>query len=241
MRGLGQIICGTPGIGKTTFALEFPKPVTCISMHETGYDSFEAQGEVPQGCQNVNLTDYEQLCTFIEKSTQKTLVLDGLRGFQQVYFAYLTKTHFEGSSSKFNAYYTGPRRIGVDNLPYFLSLLNIKLAKGTHLVLLSHSSTDKVTNATGKDYQRATIDMDDGIRDCFLAWSPNIYYMSLETDITSEKATVLSAPTRLMYTSLSLAHCAKNKIGLPQFISMKNSPKEAFDAYWKLVPPVYKG
>jgi hypothetical protein len=237
-RGLGCIVCGPPGVGKTTFAYEWPKPVNIISMYETGTDDFEYQGLVPAGVQNFNVTKMEDVNSLM-KSPCKTLIIDSLTGFQQVYFDYLIRTFYGGESKKFYAYYTGPRMDAPIHLLPILNHLSTLLQRGTNVVLLAHQVTDKIENSMGQDYLKAEIDIDEGIRNSFYKWAPNILYMALENTINKERVSE-GTPKRLIYTNTSLQHCAKNKIGLPSFINMGESPAEAFKNFWDKVPAVYK-
>jgi len=237
-RGLGCIVCGPPGVGKTTFAMEWPGPVTMVSMYETGYDDFEYQGLVPKGVQNFNVTKMEDLNSLM-KSPCKTLILDSLTGFQQVYYDYLIRTSFEGISKKFYAYYVGPRIEAPIQLLPILNHLGVLLQKGTNVVLLAHQRTEKIENPMGQDYLKAEIDIDEWIRNSFYKWAPNILYMALENSIDKGRVSE-GRPKRLIYTTTSLQHCAKNKMSLPSFINMGDTPTEAFKNFWDKVSVVYK-
>lgn len=267
-RGLGLECYGIPGIGKTMWALQWPKPLYCFSIYETGYDDFEYMGKVPQGCVGFNPETYETLINLLNnvlrsdvKSRPATIVIDTVSGFQQIFFNYLirrdipqTKTQtFEESEANFWAYYKGPRQEAPTFMPQFTSILTSLLNLGVHVVLLGHRKGDTEENVSGADYKRAVIDMDEGIRNCLNKWAPNILYMNLNTSIATATKTsgygqntvilegkASQVADRIIFTSTNPQNDAKNKLGLPSIINMGNSPEEAFAAFWQHVPQPYK-
>ena len=58
MRGMGLIVYGRQGIGKTSFGLRFPKPLRVISVNEYGYDDLDDAGLVPADCDNVLMNNF---------------------------------------------------------------------------------------------------------------------------------------------------------------------------------------
>lgn len=237
-RGLGYIFYSIPGLGKTSFSLQMPKPLQLYNIGETGYEDLQVLGQVPEGCSYMNPSSYEELFRHIQVTKAKTYVIDALLGFQQLFFEYITRTMYSNDAKKFSAFYTGPRIDAVGAIPPFLALLSAKLAQGSHVVLIAHQTVETEENATGVDFAKSEIHMDKGIRQCFYKWAPNIFFGNLETLIRDGKAD--SSGSRILYTSLSNQHCSKNKLGMPAFIPLGNSPQEGFKNFWDKVPEVYK-
>lgn len=265
-RGLGVICYSIPGIGKTTWALQWPKPLYCFSIFETGYDDYEYMGIVPQGCIGFNPDTYETLISLLQNALRsdpkpKTIVIDTVSGFQQILFNYLIRRGipqtrsqtFEEAEASFWAFYKGPRQEAPTFMPQFTSLLTSLLNVGIHVVLLGHRKSDTEENVAGADYKRAVIDMDEGVRNTLYKWAPNIIYMNLNTSIATatktagygQNQTILegkasSMADRIMYTSTNPQNDAKNKLGLPSIINMGPSPETSFAAFWQHVPQPYK-
>ena len=263
MRGLGILCYGLPGIGKTHWSLLWPKPLLCLSLHETGFEDLQVVGDVPEQTTGLSPKNYPQLLEITKQCTGsfKTLVIDSLSGFQQMFFDYLIESNIPTTKSqsrkeaeeKFWAFYSGPRLQAPNAVAPYTALLNSLLNAGTNVVLVGHKRNISEENVSGADYRRAEIDMDEGIRNCFLKWAPNCIYMSMEPNIsTITKSTGYGAQqvategkaeslgNRLIYTSPNCQNSAKNKLKLPQFIPMGNSAQETFTNFWTGVPPVYK-
>ncbi len=266
-RGLGVMDYGIPGIGKTKWALEWPKPLYCFSLGETGFADFEYTGDLPPGCTGFTPPDYESFYNMLvqiinSKEKPRTIVIDSVSGFQQMFFDWLITSAVKNnqfasiaeSTQKFWAYFKGPRAEAPNAVPQFTAILSAFLNSGVNIVLLGHKKNETEENEAGADHMKAVIDLDVGIRNCFYKWAPNIFYMTLNATITTAtksggfgaNQTILEGKTsgvaeRWMYTSTNPQNDAKNKLNLPSIITMGQSSKEAFDNFWKLVPAVYKG
>jgi hypothetical protein len=264
-RGLGLVLYGPPGIGKTHFATYFPKPLLFISLHETGFDDLKIFPGVPADITDLNLTDFNQLMDALGQCARnphfKTVVIDSMSGFQQVFFDFLIKSDIPGTKSnsykeaekQFWAYFKGPRKQAPNCMPPFTSLLSSLLAQGTNVVLIGHKMKDSEFNEAGADYTRAVIDMDEGIRTCIIKWAPNVIYMSMQpnaTQVTQSSGYGTNAtPTQVktdgignkqIYTQTNPQNDAKNKLGLPYFIPIGDSAENTYKTFWSLLPEAYK-
>ena len=187
-RGLGLVLYGTEGIGKTGTALQFPKPLDCRSLGETGFEDLEDIGEVPEGCTNRNITNWSSLLGDIENSTAASYVIDSLSGLQELCFQHVIDTEFGGDVKKFTAYYTGPRQNAPIHMKELLHELTLLRGKGTNVILIGHAQTDMEPNALGDDYPSHVVDMDKGIRAPVLKWAQAILFMTLFIDLQDRKA-----------------------------------------------------
>jgi hypothetical protein len=263
-RGLGLICYGPTGIGKTHWGLWAPRPGLCLSIEETGFDDFAYIKEPPtEEWTGLNVSDYSRLYQVLQEVLAnehfKTILIDSLSGFQQIFFEYVIQQNvtstrtYEQAQNDFYAYFKGPRKEVPQRMPQFTSLLTSLLNAGKNVFLLGHKQSDTEQNEAGADYKRAEIDMDEGIRNCFLKWAPNILYMSIQPNLTQVTKSVGyknnptitegktdSLGTKLIYTSTNPQNSAKNKLHLPPIIPIGSSAQETFDNFWKLVPEVYR-
>jgi hypothetical protein len=255
MRGLGIIVYGSEGIGKTTFALRFPGPIDCLSVKETGYDNMAPLGMLPENITNYNIDSYEEVLFLIKKTKAKTLVLDSLSGLQQLLFNFVCRTHYDGNWEAFTSYWKGQR---VDSPAIFQSLLdecNEARARGVHIVLIGHMITIEMKNSMGPDYMCHALELDGGEQGgvCSVArkWAQAILFMNIDISINriektdSKTKTILSGKARdtemrIMYTTKSTNHSAKNQLDLPPVIALGESSQEAFNNFWKHIHPIYK-
>lgn len=242
-------------MGKTSLAVRFPGPLTCISIRETGFDDLNDVGIVPPGCTNYNIPDYQYLIPLLKECTAQTIVIDSLSGFQQVFFEHIIKTQYDGNRTKFSAYSTGARQDAPIIMLDLEAVLTEKRNKGQHVILIAHTRVDTITNALGANYESSSPDLDKGIRANFTKWAQAVLYIDLNSTISiatemvwtggkqvaiEGKADRSDGPTRIMYTEKGLGHSAKNRLGLPSMINMGKSAQEAFDNLWKHIPQVYK-
>ena len=262
-RGLGMIIYGVVGIGKTHFALYHPGPVLCISCVETGYDDLKYVGDTPTDSMGFNAETFEMLDNQITSciknpKTFKTVVIDGLLGLQQLFFDYLIRKSigqakletYQKAEKAFWSYYTGPRMEAPNAIIPFISKLTALLNSNVNVVLIGHKRKDTDFNEAGADIAKAELDMDEGLRSCFLKWAPNVIYMTMQPNIVQSTSTSGQTITagksdyggaKLIYTTTNAQNSAKNKIKLPPVIPIKGSAKETFEEFWKNVHPAYKG
>ncbi len=251
-RGLGIIFCGTEGMGKTSLGSKFAKPMSFISIRETGYLDLQAVNAVDvEGVSHFEFDNYETLKKYILNCEDKTIVIDSLFGFEQILHQHLIDVvpQFEKSASKFYAFSTGPRQFVPREMVNFESILNIKRAKGTNIILLAHAKVIKAVNPQGADYLTYTLQLDEALTSCFLKWSQATIFINQEVNINvaTDKAggvilegKSLDNTARLMYTTKSMTHTAKNRMGLPKFISMGESADQAYANFWKHVPESFK-
>jgi len=253
-RGLGLIVYGGEGMGKTTFACQFPQPLTVFSIRETGFDDLYDVGLVPKECSNYNVPNYASLTQILSACTDKTIVIDSMSGFQQIFFEYLIQTLYEGNRTKFSSYSVGARQDAPIMLLPLEAMLTEKRNKGQNVILLCHTKNEIGVNPLGANFETLTPDMDKGIRGVFTKWAQAILFMNLEVNLqvatdtawSEGKQVALSGkahnstPNRLIYTEKAVGHSAKNRLGLPQYIPMGKSGPEAFTNFWKHVPSVYK-
>ena len=249
-RGLGITFYGTEGIGKTSFAMRFPKPVSFISIRESGYEDFKSLEEVPEGVCGFTFEEYQPLYNYILGCDDATIVIDSLSGFQQILYRHIITRDYQGNENKFFAFQSGPTYDAPAEMVKFEALLNVKRNQGRHVVLLGHAKVNKQVNPGGADFLTYTLDLDKGLLSCFLKWSQATIFMNQEVNINlvTEQAKggmvlegkASDSAVRLMYTRKAMTHSAKNRLNLPIVIPMGDTPDQAFNNFWDKVPPAFK-
>lgn len=234
-RGVGLVVYGVDGVGKTTLALQAAKPLTLISIGECGYEDLsEVEGEIPEGCENINCDSYPVLLDILKESVdQKTVVLDSLSGFQTAFFDYVTSVLYEGNKKKFMAYSDGLIKGAPSLLPEFLEVLDDLRNAGVNVILIAHCKTKTVNNPMGENYDSYLLDISDGIGSMIRKWAQAILFLNVEMNEKREEV-------RFMYTTKSPAHSAKNRMQLPSIISLDDSAAAGFSNFVKYLSPVHK-
>jgi len=255
MRGFGGCIYGREGMGKTSLGLYFPGPVWCKSVGESGYETLEIAGDVPENTMNSVISSYEQLVAEIRNTKTGTILIDALRGVQQLIMDSVCKEEFQNNWKLFNDYSQGLRRNCVNRLQVFLDVCSQKVREGVNIVFVSHAITTPMPNTMGADFLCHVINLDDsdkgaGMRSIFTAWCEFIFFLNLGVDITIATETnkqkiategkASQIANRLIYTSLATGHQAKNRWKMPPIIPMGEDAKTAFENLWNYFPPAYK-
>jgi hypothetical protein len=249
------VIYGREGMGKTSLSLQFPGPVHCMSIGETGYQDLEVIGQVPANSLNYIITDYKQLVGAVSKVTKGTVVIDSTKGLQTKIFDYVLATHYQNNVANFHSYSSGSRKESPQVLQAFLDMCNQKANEGVNILLLGHTGTVSMPNTMGPDYLCHIINLDDGdkglgMRSVLTAWAGFIFFLNLSVDITrvTEQAKgglamegkARDEDNRVIYTTVTTAHQAKNRWGMPPVIPMGRSPQEAWKNLYKHFPEAYR-
>lgn len=253
-RGLGLVFYGTEGVGKTSLAIQFGQlgPATMLSVRESGYDDLQMVGDIPNGVDNINVKSYEDLIKAVKEFKGKTLIVDSLMGVQALLFDYVCRTQYHGKwdgEKGFTSYWMGQR---VDSPPEFDKLLDqfdYHLNHGRNVILIGHVFTVVLPNTLGADFKSHVVALDDGdkggLRSCLMRWAPNVLFMNISLDIrvaTEGKGDIVTEgkahdnDKRLMYTTKSPGHAAKNRLHLPPVIFLGESAEEGFANFIKALP-----
>lgn len=254
-RGMMGLIYGREGMGKTSLGLRFQGPVHCKSIGETGYEDLEMVGAVPENSVNSNVTSFQQLVEEVSKVTSGTVLLDSTKGLQSLIFDYVCARYYDNDWKRFHSYSSGARQESPQVLQNFLQGCSNKAAMGVNIILLGHVGTIPLPNSMGANYLCHVVNLDDGdkglgMRSVLTAWCGFILFLNMAIDITrptevDTKKMVMEGkaqdlPSRLIYTSLSPGHQAKNRWNMPPIINMGDSPDQAWANLSKHFPAAYK-
>jgi hypothetical protein len=254
--GLEMLVYGNIGMGKTSFALQFGReePLTCISMSEAGFLNLSMAGDVPDKCENYDAETWSDIVKITKKSTGH-IVFDSLSGLQTRLFQHVCQTDFGGQWSGkngFTSYYTGQRVNSPPVLQDFVDDLRKIRMQGRHIIYLGHMKTIEVPNSMGADYKQHVVDMDDGVRAVMTKGVQTVLFMNIEVSIVTAvesdrtgkvivgKADEDVTGNRMIYTTISPGHQAKNSLHLPPYINMGSSPEESYEAFVRALPKKYR-
>lgn len=249
-RGLSLIIYGVEGIGKTSLALQFPKPLNIAPIREPGYDNLDMVGDVPPGVTPLRLKNYEDLRIAIEACQARTLVLDSMSGMQEYMVDYGTRMYYDNNSKKFDAFHSGLMQCCPRLAAELIDLLEYKTSQGTNVILLAHRQQDTESDASGPDTKVQTLFGDKYVMGPFLKWAQAVLFLAGKKNIDINTKTAgfgdnvkvlegkaSSQITRLMYTSFSGNHVAKNLLKLPPVLQMGKNAAESYANFLAALPP----
>ena len=265
MRGLYLIVYGDEGMGKTSLALQFPKPLRCLSINEFGYDNLDAIEKVPKGCENIQVEEHPELLHELKQCTDvKTVIIDSASGYQQIMKdnilqeIYATDQYGNQNSpaaalKQFGSWGSEGYRIHGPTWAGKLEQQCLKLqARGINVILIGHTCLEKSKSVTTTDYQAAMLNMEKNPRAVLTKSAQAVLYMTLDFSVKTTKE-FRKKPTeakvtedmgeeisRIMYTTKHPAHSAKNCLDLPPFIDMGESEQDCYENFVKKLPKKYQ-
>lgn len=210
------IIYGPDGVGKTTFASEFEKPIFIGTENGAGRLSLDVF-PTPKSFQEV-LAQIKELHD--ETHAYKTLVVDSLDWLEAMIWTDICETdgvkNIEQAFGGFAKGYTEALKYWQKFRPY---LEKLRLEKGMNIVLIAHSYVkpfnDPFTNSTYDRYQiklhdKAAAYLREAV-DCVLFGTFKVATQGKE----NQKHKAYGDGSRVLYTERRPGFDAKNRLGLP--------------------------
>jgi hypothetical protein len=175
-----------PGMGKTTLAAQFPKPMFITTSGEQGIYLYKERKLVPSDIPIVQLEPlfahedipaasghpgYNRCMSAMTRfrdgqHDRETLVIDSTSGLQDICYQHCASVLFDGDmdSKDFTAYYAGYTKAAEAfwSSKLLATMLEI-VAKGYNVVLIAHSTFKPVNNPNGPDYDQYRPELDKNI------------------------------------------------------------------------------
>ena len=250
-RGVGLVLYGDPGIGKTSLAAQFPKPIRGVSCNDEGFADLIDSGQIDEGMiEEETVSSYTELMNLTKQSDDvATYVVDGITGVTQFMGADILKKNYGGNIENFGSFSSGWRIEGPIWTERFLNQCTLLRNKGVNVILLGHKRVGTEDNVISTNYKSASINTEKWMKPLYVQWAQATLYLTMDFDIRitktwKKKATEakvdedLDSPiSRVMYTDMHPSHDAKNRLGLPVSISMGDSAKEAYYNLVSNFPP----
>jgi hypothetical protein len=234
------VMHGPSGVGKSSWAAHWPKPIFIIDEQEDGISDLVDFGEAPEPLDVLTVENYNGLLKLTEKFGTKTrgartLVFDSLTGFEKLLFIHHCEEHFDGDWSKkgFLNYGQGPKNANKIDWPRWFDLLNAARRNGLNIILLAHSQIKQFNNPEGPDYDQYIPYLDKEIWQTVHRWAQAILFYNYYTEVKKEgiKTKADQEDQRNIYTVRTPAFHAKNRMGLEPVIDAGDSGKTAYRAF----------
>lgn len=230
-----------PGIGKTTLLSESDRPL--VIDVENGSHHLDV-ARISQ--EHVNTWEKLIACidaigTRPEYDEFKTIGIDTVDAMEKMLWNYLIRRDKpeikEGNSTlsgSIEAYgYNKGYTVAVEECRKLLARLErLRVAKGKNIVLLGHSSTKKVPNPLGVDFEAYRPAINEKLAALLGGWSDVVVFGQYHTVTTQSskrskaKVNIAASGARILHTSPSPAWEAKTRYPMP-----KEMPFEA-SAFW---------
>ena len=216
-KALRVVIYGIEGIGKSTFASQFPGAVFIDTEGSTNQMDV-ARFPTPSAWEML-LAEVEQ--TIDNPSEIETLVIDTVDWAQQLCIASVCAKNKVDGIEDFG-YGKGYSYVK-EEFGKLLNRLNDLVDKGVNVVLIAHSTIRTFTKPDEMgQYDRYELKLIDtpkcSITGLVKEWADMLLFANYETFITEDAKTkkkYVSGNRRVMYTTHSAAWDAKNRFGMP--------------------------
>jgi len=240
-----EVFYATPGWGKTSLAAFAPNPAIVMAPSETGYLTLRAHGRVPKIPYTV-AQDWSHLLTGLRTLLNKVqsgkpfdlLVLDSLGPFERMCQEHVCNTQFGGDwgDKGFMSYHKGYEMTATEWLK-LLSLLGKFKTAGVIVVILSHAKVKNFKNPAGPDYDRWIADCHEKVFGVttneadLVLFGGYISEIQKDRDAGNRAKGSAEEAVRCVYTKWSHAIEAKNRYGLPYFLTIDGGP----ETMWNII------
>ena len=250
-RGVGIIPYGDPGIGKSGLAAQFPKPILGISCKETGYADLIDAGEIEEtDLDEEDVDSWTDLLNLLKHATgYSTIVIDSLSGVAQFMQQDILKKNYQNNLSEFGAFSSGWRTEGPVWAEKLVDQLTLLRSKGVNVILIGHKRSETEKDPLKNDYQKTVLDIEKWPRAVFTKWAQATLFLTMDFTVKTSKMWKKKATEhkveedlddkveRVMYTASHPVYDAKNRLKLPNPISMGDSAQEAYHNLISNFPP----
>ena len=217
-------VTGVGGVGKTTFAGDFPDPIFLDAedgSHQLEVARFifdEKSGRTTPETFDEVLWALDQIAS--EDHKFKTLVIDTLNAVEQLIHAKV-KTEGGLTHTKFADFATGTRASLLVWDEFLVAIDRVRARHRMEVVLICHTEVKVYTNPIGPDYDKFVLKL--GGRETgpkIIGWCDSVLFCTDDTAFKEAKKTGKAKiqgniSRRVMYTEETPAWNAKNRWGLP--------------------------
>ncbi len=211
------VLYGVHGIGKSTWASKWPRPIfipTEDGIADLDVDSFPLAKTLQQAWEPVMWLGSE------EDHGYQTVVVDSADWLEMLIHDAVQQKH--GKPIQDIGYQAGYAE-AADKFRAFLNSLDVCRNKGMHCLLLAHCDSVKHEPPDGESYNRYAPKMHKRVSALVQEWADEVLFACYETFTASKdegfnrkRAVALGEGKRFLWTTERPSHNAKNRLGLPE-------------------------
>lgn len=227
-RGQKIIIYGVPGIGKTTFAGTFPKPI--LLRTEDG----AAALDIPTFPARVTrMSDFNEVFKALNgKHDFKTLIIDSLDWLEPLVFQSVIDEHNREKPSdlknSIEAFGYGKGYVKAKELwQRFFTKLDKLQERGMSIVAIAHAAAVIFEAPDADPYQRYSLKMNKHSAALWMEWADMILFLNYKTSVIKGESGKLKGKghgERVIFTQERPAYQAKSRWPLDEEIFIGNDP-----------------
>ena len=218
-RGIKAIIYGVPGVGKTTFAAQFPAPY--ILDLERGAERYE----VPHNSDIETFSEFRQVLAALPPGTG-TVIIDTFDELEKMIVQHVMNRENVDSLNKIGGGYGRGWLAVYEQFGQVISDLDrIRIKQGMNIVLVGHSTIKHFEPADSAGYDRYTFACYEKNNDMLRRWSDITLFARFDSIVVEDgqNAKVKSNGKRVAYTVSNPCWDAKSRWKLPEKIPFEFS------------------
>jgi len=223
------VFYGPHGIGKTTFASEFPSAVFIPTE---------------DGCDDLDVASFP-LCRSLEDAWGamvelggskdhgfKTVVVDSADWLEQLIWKTVCEKHGKKAITDFD--YGKGYGESAAIFKKILTALDTCRAIGMHVVLLAHCEVVKFSDPQNESYDRYTPKLHKSVSSVMQEWADEVLFANYKRYVRKEdlgfnkSRGIAGGDERVIYTQESAGFLAKNRLGLPAEMPLDFAEYEPF-------------
>lgn len=225
---------GAEGIGKSTFASQFPEPLF-IDV-EGGTKQLDVARFPEPESWGMLLEEIDAVID--EPEVCQTLVIDTIDRAEQLLLTALLREGGVDSIEKYGGGYgKGYTALKERFLKDFLNRLDKVIAKGVNVTLVAHANNRKFETPDTPPYDKWELKISKQVAPIVKEWADILLFMNYRVTVIEEngRSKARGKGERMMYASHRPTYDAKNRYGLPDEMPLSFEPLK--EIYEGTVPP----
>lgn len=211
------VVYGSEGIGKSTFAAQFPKPLFIDTEGGTSHMNVRRINKPQSWTELINiLTEVAETPDICE-----TLIIDTADWAEQLAINHICSKYKKTGLEEFG-YGKGYTYLAEEFIEFF-SVLDRIIEAGVHVVATAHAKMRKFEQPDEMGaYDRWEMKLSKQVAPLFKEWCDMLLFLNYQTYVvtTENKANKVQGGKRVIHTSHHPCWDAKNRFGLPEILDL---------------------
>lgn len=214
-------ICGDSGMGKTTLAASFEKPI--VIRAEDGLQAIPHE-QRPDAFPLIHKADelWDQLTALLtEEHDYKTLVIDSVTALERLFIQHVIDSDPKNPKSinqAMGGYGAGLSAVATMHQRVRKACGMLNERKGMHVVFVAHADTETIELPDQDPYTRYTLRLGKKSTAPYIDDSDIVGFLKLQTFTTGEgdRKKAISSGERLITTYATASNISKNRYGITE-------------------------
>lgn len=235
-------ICGDSGLGKTTLAASFPRPI--VIRAEDGLQAIPADirpDAFPPILKEAQL--WEQLMAVMQEPHEyQTLIIDSVTALERLFISHVIESDQKAPRSinqALGGYGAGLAAVATMHQRVRKACGLINERRGMHIVFVAHADTETIELPDSDPYTRYNLRLGKKSVAPYLDDSDVVGFLKLETHTMGdgERKKAISDGTRLLVTYATASNVSKNRYGITADLIVKQGENPLVE----FIPSLKKG